>query len=92
MSEIVTRLESFADGLASSWGEDKESVRFDVLAAAYAWCSLNHQGQGSLQYALLCEIPFHPGPLWSESRELDSGENFFAKETVEWLSNSENWQ
>lgn len=88
---MLSKLEAWADSLAASWAEDKESVRFNVMAAAYAWCSLNHGGQGSREYALLCAIPFNPGPFWSDEQELDSGENFYARETAEWLSDSANW-
>lgn len=41
---------------------------FDVAEALHAWLSLNHEGQSSDTYALLCRSQFNPGPSWSESR------------------------
>lgn len=44
--------------------------RFEIVEAVYAWCSLNHTGQYSAEYELLCHIgkQFHPGSIWNESR------------------------
>ena len=83
-------LERWAAELARQRHDDTPSVLFQVMAAAYAWCSLNHGGQWSPEYALLCAIDFNPEQSWSESRELE--ENEYAPETVEWLTAMENWQ
>jgi len=41
---------------------------FEVAEALHCWLSLNHEGQFSETYKLLCRSRFNPGPLWSESR------------------------
>lgn len=47
---------------------DYEATRFEICEAIYCYASLNHDGQWSELYRILCESPFRPGPLWSESR------------------------
>lgn len=54
---------------------------FDVAEALYAWLSLNHEGQSSDKYSMLCQIDFRPSPLWSESRVEE--ENFYFAEIDE---------
>ena len=41
---------------------------FDIAEALHAWLSLNHEGQWSETYKLLCRSQFRPGASWSESR------------------------
>ena len=40
---------------------------FEIAEALHCWLSLNHAGQWSDTYAMLCRSKFKPGPLWSES-------------------------
>lgn len=46
---------------------DRENY-FDVAEALHCWLSLNHKGQWSDAYRLLCRSQFKPGPMWTESR------------------------
>lgn len=85
----MTILDKLVDRIVKRDCEDREYVNFQVHAAAYAWLSLNHGGQGSRQYALLCAIDFNPGPMWSETRELE--ENTFADEVSRFLTRRDSW-
>jgi len=40
---------------------------FDSSECLHAYLSSNHGGQWTDAYRLLCESPFRPGPMWSES-------------------------
>ncbi len=40
---------------------------FEVAEAIHAWLTLNHEGQASDTYRMLCQSEFKPGMLWSES-------------------------
>lgn len=60
---------------------DRENY-FDVAEALHAWLSLNHEGQWSETYKLLCRSRFKPGPMWRESR-VESENFYFAEITAE---------
>lgn len=42
--------------------------RFELAEALHCYLTLNHEGQSSFKYLLLCKSEFRPGPMWSESR------------------------
>lgn len=60
---------------------------FDVYEACYTWLSLNHEGQWSPAYELLCKSEFNPGPMWSEHRVVDENPYYgeITRENVEEL-------
>jgi len=45
-----------------------EDNYFEFAEALHCWLSLNHEGQSSKHYYLLCRSEFRPDQLWSESR------------------------
>jgi hypothetical protein len=55
---------------------------FELAEAVHAWLSLNHEGQWSDTYRLLCRSKFNPGPMWSESR-VESENPYFTEITAE---------
>ena len=67
--------------------EDESYVQFQIHAAIYAYASMNHSGQGSDLYRILCCSEFNPGPMWTETEEMDSNE-FYS--LVEEIANREN--
>jgi len=54
---------------------------FDVAEALHCYLSLNHNGQWSDEYRMLCQSKFKPSPMWSESRCLE--ENFYCEEITQ---------
>jgi hypothetical protein len=55
---------------------------FDVAEALHAWLSLNHEGQWSDTYRLLCRSQFKPGASWSESR-VEAENPYFSEITAD---------
>ena len=45
---------------------------FDQAEALHCYLSLNHEGQWSKRYKLLCRSKFKPSPLWSESKVVNN--------------------
>jgi hypothetical protein len=62
---------------------------FEIAEAIHCFASLNHSGQWSELYAVLCQSEFSPGVLWSETRCLADNEyvNELTEETCIQLSN-----
>lgn len=59
---------------------DSENVG-ELAEALHCYFSVNHEGQWSEKYELLCQSVFSPGPLWSESRVIE--ENYLYPEINE---------
>lgn len=55
---------------------------FDQSEAVHCFLTLNHEGQSSKKYELLCRSEFKPGHSWSESRV--ESENEFYSEVESW--------
>jgi hypothetical protein len=60
---------------------------FEIAEAIHCWLSLNHEGQSSHTYWLLCQSKFKPGAVWSEQRVTEDNEYFplINKDNVEGL-------
>ena len=61
---------------------DEEYVEFQIHAAIYTYASLNHRGQWSDLYGILCSSEFNPGHMWKESREIEENEFYPLVEQV----------
>ena len=42
----------------------------DIAESLHVFLTVNHEGQDSNKYWILCKSQFTPGPMWSEARFL----------------------
>lgn len=71
--ELFTKVKRRAKRIGHDMS-DSDYVKFQIHAAMYAFAALNHGGQWHELYEVLSTSDFSPGPLWTESREVEENE------------------